>query len=83
MRELLLGIRGALRGRRDGPVVRLPLAAMRHALGAAEPLLLPVLPLTAGQLASFANPSDARPTQRLRELGPFRTLRNMLDDLTP
>ncbi|MEO8622668.1 MAG: NAD(P)H-binding protein [bacterium] len=37
--------------------IHLPLPLFREALGAIEPLLFPLLPLTAGQLATFANPS--------------------------
>jgi len=83
MRQLLLDIRAAIRGSRDGPVIRLPLGIMRHVLGLLEPLLLPVLPLTAGQLASFANPTTAAPGGPVEALGPYRSLGDMLHDLTP
>jgi len=42
-------------GRSGGPWVRLPLTATRLGLAAVESLLGPLLPLTAGQLTSFAN----------------------------
>jgi NADH dehydrogenase len=48
----------AIRHRRGLPVrqpVVIPLAPLRHLLALAEPLLLPLLPFTAGQLAAFAN----------------------------
>lgn len=53
--ELLRRLRVAARGR-PGPFLRLPLGPIRGTLALLEPLLLPLLPLTAGQLASFANP---------------------------
>ena len=40
-------------------VLELPLKPIRGILAFLEPLLLPVLPLTAGQLATFANPGAA------------------------
>lgn len=51
---LLRQVRIAVRGS-GGPWVRLPLTAARLGLAAIEPLLRPVLPLSAGQLTSFAN----------------------------
>lgn len=53
--DLLRAIRTQVRGR-PGPFLHLPLGPVRAALALAEPLFFPVLPLTAGQLASFANP---------------------------
>ena len=41
--------------------IHIPLAPVRTMLGIMEPLLLPVLPLTAGQLASFANEGSCEP----------------------
>ena len=57
--DLMRRIRIELRGR-PGPMVHLPLELMRRVLAALEPALLPVLPLTAGQLAPFANDGVAR-----------------------
>ena len=57
--EFLLAIR-ELRGAGPARVVHLPLAPVRAALGLVEPFLLPLLPLTAGQLASFANDGSAQ-----------------------
>ena len=54
--QLLFALRGPDRKRH---LVRLPLKPIRWVLGALEPVLLPVLPLTAGQLASFANEGTA------------------------
>ena len=56
--ELLERIRIRLRGAR-GRWVALPLTLTREILALLEPLLFPVLPLTAGQLASFANEGTA------------------------
>ncbi|MEP6999346.1 MAG: NAD(P)H-binding protein [bacterium] len=53
---------GRLRAMGNAPGLRarfihLPLPLFREALGTIEPLLFPLMPLTAGQLATFANPS--------------------------
>ncbi len=37
--------------------IRIPIEPLRTILAACEPLLLPVLPFTAGQLAAFSNPA--------------------------
>lgn len=78
MRELLVRIRRQLKGV-AGPVLSLPLEPLRTLLGLIEPVALPVLPLTAGQLASFANDSVASPdpwiSQRMKG---FRTVDQML-----
>jgi NADH dehydrogenase len=58
--ELLRRLRKASRGS-EGPFLHLPLQPLRLVLAAMEPFLLPLLPLTAGQLASFANPGTAAP----------------------
>ncbi len=48
----------------QGPrALHLPLGPIRALLGAVEPVLLPVLPLTAGQLATFANDGVAEPSE--------------------
>lgn len=60
MIDLLRQIRFRLRGSL-GPVFHLPLGAMRQTLSWLEPAMLKLLPLTAGQLASFANDGVARP----------------------
>ncbi len=51
---LLSGLRAA-HGRGPARLVHLPLAPIRSVLAALEPALRPWLPLTAGQLATFAN----------------------------
>lgn len=53
-------IRGA-RGAGTARLLHLPLVPIRSLLAFLEPLLLPVLPLTAGQLATFANDGVAEP----------------------
>jgi NADH dehydrogenase len=57
--ELLRRIRRTMTGR-EGPMLHLPLGPARALLGALEPVLFSALPITAGQLASFANPGTAR-----------------------
>ncbi len=51
----LLGRMRIAAGRSRGPWVRVPLTAARLGLAGVESLLGPILPLTAGQLTSFAN----------------------------
>lgn len=58
--ELNRRIRMAATGR-PGPLLHLPLAPVRAILAAVEPIAFRLLPFTAGQLASFANPGTARP----------------------
>ncbi len=60
---LMLRIRAAVADAGPVGVIHLPLAPIRELLGMLEPLLLPLLPLTAGQLATFANDGrgDAHP----------------------
>jgi len=61
-RDLLARIR-ALRGKGALRGLRFPLGLPRVLLAAVEPLLLPVLPLTAGQLCPFANDGTAAPSE--------------------
>lgn len=58
MRELLQRIRAARLGG-PGRVLRLPVHAIAAVLAALERVALPLLPLTAGQLAAFRNDSTA------------------------
>ena len=58
--DLLLRIRRA-GGKPPGPVVHLPARAIARGLGWMEPLFLPLLPFTAGQLASFSNAGATAP----------------------
>jgi NADH dehydrogenase len=61
MLELLRRIRQARRGQSE-PFLRVPLEPLRSLLGLVEPVLLPIMPLSAGQLASFANDGVASPS---------------------
>ncbi|HXG43218.1 MAG TPA: NAD-dependent epimerase/dehydratase family protein [Gemmatimonadales bacterium] len=54
LRELLIRLRRAAKGS-AGPVLRLPLEPWRSLLAWLEPIALGLLPITAGQLATFAN----------------------------
>jgi NADH dehydrogenase len=54
MEELLVKIRRRC-GRPEGPVLHLPAKAIAAGLGLIENLLFPLLPFTAGQIASFMN----------------------------
>jgi len=56
--DLLDRIRARVRGR-SGGLLHLPLGLLRTLVGAVEPVLLPLLPFSAGQLAAFANDSTA------------------------
>lgn len=59
--ELLRRIRSAA-GKGRARVMHVPLGPVRAALALVEPLLLPVMPLTAGQLATFAEDGVAEPS---------------------
>ena len=48
-------------GKPPAPVLHLPVRAIARCLGWMEPFLLPLLPFTAGQLASFSNPGTTAP----------------------
>jgi NADH dehydrogenase len=81
--KLLTGVRQRLRGTRT-PVLHLPLTPLRYALAAVEPVLFSVLPLTAGQLAAFANDSVARPHPLTTALRPgMQSVDQMLAALIP
>jgi len=81
--DLMTRIRMVLRSR-PGPMVHLPLELMRRVLATLEPALLPVLPLTAGQLASFGNDGVASRHPRTDSFQrSLRPVDKMLDDLTP
>lgn len=58
--ELILRIRLAA-GKTSAPVLHLPARAVARCLGWLEPLFLPLLPFSAGQLASFLNAGTAAP----------------------
>lgn len=60
MEELLHMMRRAA-GLPPARTLHLPLTPTRRVLAALEPWFLPIMPMTAGQLASFANDGTARP----------------------
>ena len=67
------------RGRGTGRRLHLPIGPIRSLLALVEPVLLPILPLTAGQLATFANDGVPEPSPFLEERQPrFRPLDDSL-----
>jgi nucleoside-diphosphate-sugar epimerase len=60
--ELLIKIRGGA-----GPVMHLPAGPIAGVVGLLEKILLPVLPFTAGQIASFVNDGTIEPDVRVAE----------------
>lgn len=65
----------------DGPFVHVPIEPLRSVLALIEPVLLPLLPFTAGQLASFVNPGVAPLEPRPAHLpAPVQSLTQMLAD---
>ena len=80
LRELLVRLRERVRGRR-GPFLAIPVGPTRAALALLEPALLPLLPLTAGQLAGFVNPGVAAPAPPGVIPAPIRTLETMLAEV--
>lgn len=76
--ELLGRIRAITHGTAGRPL-HLPLWPIATLLGVLEPLLFPLLPFTAGQLATFANPSVGDPSSLLDRLPhPTTTVSQML-----
>ncbi len=67
--NLMLRIRQTI-GKRSAPVLHLPAGLIGRCLGLMEPLLLPLLPLTAGQLASFSNAGTTAPHPWVAERQP-------------
>jgi NADH dehydrogenase len=66
MQELALRIRTAT-GKPAAPIVHLPVRPVARCIGWMEPFLLPLLPFTAGQLASFTNAGTTAPQPWVRE----------------
>jgi nucleoside-diphosphate-sugar epimerase len=64
--DLLLRIRRA-EGGRGTPVIHLPAGPIAACLGWVEPFLRPLLPFTAGQLASFSNAGTIDPDPWVKE----------------
>ena len=82
LEDLMSRLRRAAR-RRPARFLRLPLPPVRGLLSLLEPVLLPVLPFTAGQLAFFANPSVAVPDPEFAGVTPPRLdVAAMLGDRT-
>ncbi len=77
LEELLRRIAAAA-GRSRVRVLHLPFKPIQSLLAMLEPVLLPVLPLTAGQLASFGNDGTARPHPFLEA---YRTGLRTIDDM--
>jgi nucleoside-diphosphate-sugar epimerase len=66
-RAFLQVVQQAVRGA-PGKIINVPLAPIRIALAAIEPVLRPLMPVTAGQLAIFANDSVASENWLISEL---------------
>ena len=60
MQDLVFRIRSAA-GKASAPVLHLPVGLIARCIGWMEPFLLPLLPFTAGQLASFSNAGTTAP----------------------
>jgi nucleoside-diphosphate-sugar epimerase len=81
--QLLREVRRSLTGR-EGPMLHLPLGPARALLGVLEQVLFNALPITAGQLASFANPGTARANPLIDQLhSPRLGLSEMLASSPP
>jgi nucleoside-diphosphate-sugar epimerase len=68
MAELVRRLRRAAGIEGKARFIHLPIGLLRAGLALVEGLLLPVLPFTAGQLASFANDSKATPNPLVQRL---------------
>src|SRR5262249_25827495 len=79
---LLCGI-SRRRGGRAPRVVHLPLGPMIRVLACLEPRLLPVLPVTAGQLSAFRYDTTARPLPASLASAPAKGVEVMLDEAGP
>ena len=83
MEELLVKIRRA-GGKGDGPVVHLPAGFIAAGIGMIEKMLLPLLPFTAGQIASFVNDGTATSDSQLTEWQTrMQSVDQMLSSLNP
>lgn len=77
--EALLGAIRQARGRSPSGALHLPYGPVSTLLALVEPMLLPILPFTAGQLAAFANSTAAAPSERMAGKAPsMKTVRAML-----
>jgi len=80
--HFLQEVRRAITGKR-APVVTVPLGLPRAMLAMIEPIARPVLPVTAGQMALFANDSTVSPNWLMERLRPaMPSLSAMLAELT-
>ena len=80
MENLMQSIRVAKLGQ-EGKVMHLPIGPIAACLALMEPLLRPVLPFTAGQLASFRNEGAAAPDPWIERHRPgLKTIKEMLRD---
>lgn len=70
MDELVVQLRKAGGLAAGAPLLHLPLGLLRYTLALVERVLLPLLPFSAGQLASFANDGTAEPSPELTRLLP-------------
>ncbi|MEJ7607139.1 MAG: NAD-dependent epimerase/dehydratase family protein [Bryobacteraceae bacterium] len=78
MKDLLRRTREAAGGS-GAPLVTLPMAPFVTLLAMLEPMLLPILPLTAGQLTSFNNDGVAESSRWLESARPgMKTINDML-----
>jgi NADH dehydrogenase len=80
LREFLTRLRSRAGG--GGPVLSLPLAPLRTALGLLERVSPAAVPVTQGQLAAFAHDSTAEPHKFVERLHPrMRGASAMIDEL--
>jgi len=80
MEDLMRSIRWAKLAR-DGKAVHLPVGAVAACLSMVEPVLRPLLPFTAGQLASFRHEGVAAPDPWIERRRPaMKRVKDMLDD---
>jgi len=78
--EELIRLIGRKSGGRSAPVIHLPIGPISACLRLAEPLLRPMLPFTAGQLASFCHDGVAEPDAWVAARQPrMKLLKEMLD----
>jgi uncharacterized protein YbjT (DUF2867 family) len=80
MESLIQMIRKARKGS-YGPTLHLPIGPIASCLRMAEPILRPVLPFTAGQLASFRHDGVAEPDPLVAsKFSQMKSLKEMIDD---
>jgi NADH dehydrogenase len=82
LEELLRRIRHA-HGVSAGWPLRIPARPLAPLLAALEPIMLRLLPFTAGQLATFMQDGVARPNRLLEQLAPLEPIASMLSAAIP